>query len=118
MNPKHRNQPAGPACTQWTISVWEELRLFSVAKENEWVCAKNSLWAIEKIDNVIRPLGTTGQDIAYIAKYVTDHNHEWHGYPVTPSRQADRPPTVILDNWERRGIITRHQQGHIVKGQF
>lgn len=83
-----------------------------------WVCPKNCLWVIEKDGEKLAKLGVTDIDDAYMAKYVTNHNHEWHGYPVTPSRDADRPPTVILDSWKRDGIINKAQQGKIVKGKW
>lgn len=118
INRKHRNQAPKPDCTQWTISEWDEIRLFSIAKSKMWVCPKNCLWAIEKDGVNFIQLGTTGADIAYMAKYVTNLNHEWHGYPVTPSRNADRPPTMILDSWKKEGIITKSQQSKIVKGKW
>jgi len=118
VNRKHRDQVAKADCTQWIVSEWEEVRLFTVAKKNEWICPKNCLWAIEGNGKKFTELGKTDKDLAYIAKYVTNHNHEWHGYPVTPSRSADRPPTAILDCWRNGNIITKSQQGKIVKGKW
>jgi hypothetical protein len=118
VNRKHRDQTAKHNCTQWTISEWDEIRLFSVAKTNEWKCIKNCLWAIEKEDGDFSELGKTDKYTAFIAKYVVDNNQEWHGYPVTPSRDADRPPTEILDSWRSKNIISKAQQGKIIKGKW
>ena len=118
VNRKHRDQSPKPDCTQWTVSEWEEIRLFSIAKIKSWVCPKNCLWAIEKDGGTVVELGTTGNDSAYMAKFVSDNNHDWHGYPVTPSRNADRPPTSVLDSWKADGIINKCQQGKITKGRW
>lgn len=118
VNRKHRSQPSSPTCTQWLVSEWEEIRLFSIAKAKMWVCSKKCIWAIEKDNGKLTELGTTGQDMAYMAKYTKDHNDEWHGYPVTPLRSADRPPTKILDAWKADDIINKAQQSKIVKGKF
>lgn len=118
VNPKHRTQTPKEDCTQWTVSEWIELNLFVEGQKNEWVCKKNNVWSIQgSINNYIK-IGHNGSDDAYMAKYVTDHNGEWHGYPVVPFRQADRPPTVILDNWKSRGIITKSMQASITKGKW
>ncbi len=105
-------------CTQWVVSEWEEIKLFAMAKAYDWACPKGALWAMEKNEGVIVELGRTDKDAAYMAKYVTNINDEWHGYPVTPFRQADRPPTKILDAWRNAELITKSQQGRIVKGRF
>lgn len=118
VNRKHRDQVAKEDCTQWVVSEWEEIKLFAMAKTYDWACPKGALWAIEKKDGVIVELGRTDKDAAYLAKYVTNINNEWHGYPVTPLRQADRPPTKILDAWRNADLITKSQQGRIVKGKF
>lgn len=118
INRKHRDQVAKDDCTQWTVSEWEEIKLFSIAKANQWVCPKGCLWAVERSGSNLAELGRTGRDIAYMAKYVTNQNHEWHGYPVTPSRLADRPPTVILDSWRNAELITKPQQAKIIKGKW
>ncbi|MBH0017894.1 hypothetical protein [Pseudoalteromonas sp. NGC95] len=118
VNRKHRDQKPKAACTQWKVSEWQEIKLFSTAKEKEWVCPRNHLWAIEKIGNIYTELGNTDKDIAYMAKYVTNKNNEWHGYPVTPSRDADRPPTTVLDAWREEKIITKPKQSKIIKGKW
>lgn len=118
VNRKHRERSAQPTCTQWVIDEWEEVRLFSVAKRNHWVCTKSCLWAIEKEGSSYRKLGVTDKEEAYLAKYVTNRNNEWHGYPVTTSRDADRPPTEILDSWRNEGLITKPVQGRIVRGKW
>lgn len=118
VNRKHRDQKPKADCTQWVVSEWEEIRLFSIAKYNDWFCAKSCLWAIEKNADFFVKLGSTGEDSAYMAKFVSNHNHEWHGYPVVPSKAADRPPTTVLDSWRERGIISRSQQAKIIKGRF
>ena len=118
VNRKHRDQKAKADCTQWKVSEWEEVKLFSIAKIKEWICPKNNLWAIEKNGNKHTELGHTDKDIAYLAKYVTNKNNEWHGYPVTPSREADRPPTIVLDSWRKEQLITKPQQSKIIKGKW
>ncbi|MBR9902610.1 MAG: hypothetical protein GYB15_01435 [Gammaproteobacteria bacterium] len=118
VNRKHRDQKPKPDCTQWIVSEWEEIRLFSIAKFKNWVCPKKCLWSIEKDGSNVVELGTDGMGSAYMAKFVSNHNHEWHGYPVTPSRSADRPPTSVLDSWRNDGLINKSQQGKIVKGRW
>lgn len=118
VNRKHRDQTAKADCTQWTVDEWEEIRLFTVAKSKMWVCPKNCLWVTHKNNGHLCAIGSSGVESAYIAKFVVDHNHEWHGYPVTPLREADRPPTTILDSWRAEGLINKAQQGKIIKGKF
>ena len=118
VNRKHRTQRAAATCTQWVVSEWEEIQLFSTAKLNEWICPKECLWAIRKINDKLSVLGKTDKKSAFIAKYVSNNNNEWHGYPVTPSRDADRPPSEVLDAWREAGIINKSTQAKIVKGKF
>ncbi|EPQ9963587.1 hypothetical protein [Vibrio cholerae] len=118
VNPKHRAQKPKEDCTQWTVSEWVELNLFVEGQKKEWVCGKNNVWSIEGSIGNYTEIGNNGTASAYMAKYVTDHNGEWHGYPVVPSRQADRPPTTVLDSWKNSGIINKHIQSKITKGKW
>lgn len=118
INRKHRDQIPKDDCTQWVVSEWIEIKLFSLAKTNDWACPKGCLWAVEKDGRGLVELGRTSQDTAFMAKYVTNLNNEWHGYPVTPSRMADRPPTTILDKWRGANLISKSQQAKIIKGKF
>ncbi|MEI8656654.1 hypothetical protein [Vibrio sp. Hal054] len=118
VNPKHRKQKPKEDCTQWLVSEWVELNLFVNGKNNEWIDDKNNVWSIEGFIDKWTKLGTTGTNDAYMAKYVVDHNGEWHGYPVCPVKDADRPPTHILDDWKDRGIINKAKQAKINRGRW
>ncbi|EHZ7344810.1 MULTISPECIES: hypothetical protein [Vibrio] len=118
VNPKHRTQKAKPDCTQWLVTEWVELSLFVEAKNNEWICTKNCVWSIDGYSDSWTVLGTTGNETAYMAKYVVDNNGLWHGYPICPARDADRPPTSVLDDWKSRGIINKAKQRKINQGRW
>ncbi|EON88413.1 hypothetical protein [Plesiomonas shigelloides] len=118
VNPKHRKQKAKNDCTQWLVSEWDELDLFVYGRNNAWVDNKNNVWSINGSIGNWTKLGTTGTNDAYMAKYVVDHNGEWHGYPVCPEKDADRPPTNILDDWKAKGIIDKATQAKINKGRW
>jgi len=118
VNLKHRSQKPKKDCTQWIVSEWQELRLFIEAEANNWVCKKNCLWGISKNNDGLIPLGKTDTSDVYMAKYITNINNEWHGYPVSPAREADRPPTTILDSWIDKGFINKAKSRKIIKGYF
>ncbi|GHY53466.1 hypothetical protein VCSRO70_3586 [Vibrio cholerae] len=117
VNPKHRNMPPKEDRTQWIVSAWHEIKLFGEGQLNGWVHENNTVWAIEYNGEKHTTLGETDRRVAYMAKYVVDHNNEWHGYPVSPSN-ADRPPSSILDDWENKGLISAPKKRKIVQGKW
>lgn len=63
-------------------------------------------------------LGSNGSNDAKLAKYTNEHNNEWHGYPVSPVRSGDKPTNKILEDWERKELISRPERRKINSGKW
>lgn len=119
INDKHRKNAAREDRTQWKISDFYEIKLFAEGQLNGWICDNDStIWSIEKSNGTHTILGTNGSSDAKLAKYVVDNNDEWHGYPVSPIRSGDKPPSCILEDWERKGLISRPERRKINSGKW
>jgi hypothetical protein len=53
----------------------------------------------------------------WIAKFVSDHNSEWHGYPVRPVK-SDIPPAGAIEAWHKAGRIDLPDARRMQKGQL
>ncbi|MDK2777179.1 MAG: hypothetical protein KYX62_05920 [Pseudomonadota bacterium] len=116
---KHRTPPAKSNRTQWLVDPWQELSLFCSAYDNEWVDSSGCLWAAKKgVGSKPAVLGTTGSQEVYLAKYVQGSNDDWHGYPVSTSRQGDRPPDEVIKDFIEKGIIDKSCRQKILKGKL
>jgi hypothetical protein len=117
----HRNPSLIAKKSQWIINEWDELILFAVAKHKGWYISSKSgkyeLWAIDIQGNNRAKIGKDLNGDLFIAKYITDANNEWHGYPVAP-RQFDIPPQQVLDLWLEEGLIDKADKKRIIGGKF
>ncbi|MDG6774616.1 hypothetical protein QCB45_09745 [Thiomicrorhabdus sp. ZW0627] len=99
--------------SQWTVPEWDELRLFLMGYDRNWVDGKNNIW------NVAQNMGAIGRDTAgdlSVAKYVCNQN-EWHGYTVSPKRNGDKPPSEVVKTWVAEGIIKKKDGTNIMQGK-
>lgn len=119
VNLQHRGKLPKAQKSQWVVDEWEELRLFALAQLHGWRCAKqSSFWSI-KAEHA-SPLCKIGEDKdgdLYLAKYVSDKQNQWHGYPVAP-RQFDVPPSAVLQLWVSAEIMTRAKANKILQGKM
>jgi hypothetical protein len=117
----HRKPSLIAKKSQWTISEWEELILFAVAKFRGWNVSqksgKHELWSIYIQDDKRSKIGEDSSGDLFIAKYITDTNNEWHGYPVSP-KLYDIPPEYILNLWLQEGLIDKADKKKIMGGKF
>ncbi|MGR5154871.1 hypothetical protein [Photobacterium swingsii] len=119
VNDKHRKNAAKEDRTQWIVSDFYEIKLFGEGQINGWVCDNNkTIWSIEHRNGQHTILGSNGSSDAKMAKYTVDHNNEWHGFPIVPIRNGDKPTTRILEDWENKGLITRPQRRKINSGRW
>ena len=119
VKPDHRQRSSINQKSQWTVSEWAELNLFIIAYNDDWTSPnKSELWSTYGCKNIIgeRMDGKLLIHL-YIAKFITDANNEWHGYPVSP-RQYDIPPEEVLSLWLERGLIDKTDKSRISKGKF
>lgn len=114
VNYQHRGKLTIAQKSQWRVSEWEELRLFLLAQSNEWICSKKCLWAVDEEFHVIGE-GTNGN--LFIAKYSPDQDN-WHGFPVSPKRDGDRPPSETLKDWVNRGFVRKSVATKMAQGKF
>lgn len=118
VNPQHRGRLPQGQKSRWTVDQWEELRLFSLAKEHEWKCREDHiLWALSSRATALQAVGTDGKEDLFIAKYVADHQHQWHGYPVSP-RQFDIPPSEVIKAWVKDGLVSKAVGDRILRGKL
>ncbi|MCK5869454.1 MAG: hypothetical protein KAG45_02210, partial [Methyloprofundus sp.] len=92
VNYQHRGKLPLHQKSQWVVSEWEELRLFTLANINNWQCKKQNLWSVHEQFNV---LGRDQKGDLHIAKYWANQD-VWHGYPVSSKRSGDRPPSLKI----------------------
>ena len=116
----HRNDAMKKHKSQWSISHWQELNLFSTAHAKGWcIQDENIVWAVLVDDASLSVVGTdsslSSYDL-YIARYVCDQG-QWHGYPIAP-KQYDRPPASILEKWRAAGHISNSTMNKWLQGKI
>ncbi len=112
-NPKHRSGIAKIDRTIWVVSIEKEEHFFWSAVKKEYLCIKNNFWWIETTY-----IGKTDSKKAFIAKFKSDNNDLWHGYPVTAERcPQDVPPTNILETWLKLKLLKRKDVKNIKIGR-
>ena len=119
INAQHRNR--NPNKSQWVISELKENELFNTACISEWIegAAKKG-FGVQKNGTHLDVLGICKDRITdlKIAKFVADHNDDWHGYPANYRKhKQDTPTTNILHKWLDEQLITKSQMCKIVRGQ-
>jgi hypothetical protein len=102
-NPKHRGQHQGES--RWTITENEEHESFQRAWHENW-CIGNKgfgLHLVQDVNGKFKPqnlgLIEDHKTMVFIAKFVSDPNHQWHGYPADHRKKQDRPERAILQKW-------------------
>lgn len=114
VNYSHRGKLPLSQKSQWKVSEWEELRLFSSAVTNGWKNTNDQLWSIN--ENFDR-LGVDSAGDLFMAKYWQNQN-EWHGFPVSSKRNGDRPPSSALKDWVRQKYISKSVASRIAQGKI
>ena len=112
-----------PNKSKWTITVVEEKQVFVNAHSSNWLSSlDNDGWGCHRISGSLEYLGI-GQDQCtkvFISKYVCSRANvnDWHGFPADhQSNTQDIPPSKILFDWQKIGIINKPQMRRIMKGQ-
>lgn len=123
VNPQHRNGNKNKS--QWIPKEIEELLIFSTGLANGWCnSSQDVIWSIPKHIPVLTPIGTerpnkgNATDILYIAKYTSDTNGTWHGYPVSAKSKYDHPPQNIINAWINHGFIDKRFYAKWVQGKL
>ncbi len=116
---KHRNKKPTDKASIWSISEWEEIQIFGHAGINAWCSKKGTvLWGIHiSRENKLTKIGNSVENSLYIAKFVCNHNDEWHGYPVHP-KNNDIPPEEIIESWRVSKVIDKTDKRRIQRGKF
>ncbi len=118
LNQKHRAAQPSANASVWRIPDWEEISLCVEAAKKQWTCAKGSIWnASASVTLATARLGEDTQGDLWVGKFISDHNDEWHGYPVRPIK-TDIPPAVAIRAWVALGRITLANARRMQKGQL
>lgn len=114
VNHQHRGLIPINQKSQWRVTEIEEELLFIKAKDNGWFCPKSCLWSL---DNNFSPIGEDHIGELFVAKFLGNQG-EWHGYPISMKRQADRPPSTAIKDWVKHNIIRKRVGIKMAQGQF
>lgn len=118
LNQKHRVAQPTTVASVWRVSDWQEVALCSEAAIRNWTCSKGALWnTSEKFGANEYLIGEDQKGNLWVAKFVSDHNSEWHGYPVRPVKY-DIPPAQAIRAWCEIGRIDASDARRIQKGQL
>lgn len=120
INKKHRTRLPKSDCTQWIVTEKDEITFFDNTVSAKFLCRGNFYWWVETCKATNNPLqiGRTDLHYAYIAKFRSDNNNEWHGYPVTGERNPhDVPPTSILESWFKNKVFSKKEVSDITRGR-
>ncbi|MBS1073764.1 hypothetical protein JK176_02570 [Gluconobacter sp. Dm-73] len=111
----HRDNTHGKS--QWTISLPEEVKIFTLAMGNKWISDKWG-WGIYTNAGQVAVLGVDKDHKTTLFLSRFDENAgEWHGYPVNYKEKQQKPPSIILLDWVDQNIITKVQMRRIVRSQ-
>ena len=113
-----------PEKSQWTISELEERDCFEFSLRNNWNTPDCVSWGLyfDHTGNV-GYLGKSASKEAdkqnlFLAKFVdSNKNNLWHGYPANHTKNQDRPPEQILNNWMKEKYFSVAKIRKISKGQ-
>lgn len=118
LNQKHRVAKPTDVASIWRISDWHEVSLCSEAALKNWVCAKGVLWNTSHTFGAAADrLGEDQEGDLWVAKFVSDNNSEWHGYPVRPLK-SDIPPAAAIREWCDAGRIDVTDARRMQRGQL
>jgi hypothetical protein len=113
----HRDTSKIKEKSQWTISEWKEVHLFSLAKENGWGCDKGFIWSVWSVGCLPQKVGydKDNPDLFFM-KFRCDKQNQWHGYPVIP-RAHDKPPSSVINAWRDGDLVTNVLANRITQGK-
>jgi hypothetical protein len=117
---KHRNRQPKSDRTIWLVNEVKEESFFWSAVKSSYLCDKNCYWWVDVTSgtNTKNIMGRTDINYAYIAKFKSNHNNEWHGYPVTAERSPhDVPHSNILEEWRKLKIFSKKEASDLKKGR-
>ncbi len=118
-HPHHRQSQYAHRKSQWTISQEEEKTVYHNSVINNWL-AGAAYWGLHLQNNVPHELGVSRRPDSFnlkIAKFVSDQQENWHGYPVAHWLSPwDKPADAILKKWKDAGIINKAKMARIHRG--
>lgn len=120
----HRDKTAEKS--QWTISEIDEIKLFLRGFCNHWYNpSKEQIWAVTKDFTIIgeesRNSKNRGSKFTslFFAKFTSDKQNVWHGYPISPYLNHDRTiPQSIINDWLDRKIVEKSYMAKWQKGKI
>lgn len=119
INPQHRD--GNPNKSQWTVLEADEKSIFDVSYSAGWKDEDDKkCFGIKNSGTTLSVIGRCKDRIIdlKIAKFVSDHQFIWHGYPANyRTNQQDKPSTSILKKWVDEDFITKSKMGKITRGQ-
>jgi hypothetical protein len=119
INSQHRD--GNPNKSQWTLSKTGECSLFNTANSSGWLdFSSKKGFGINKTGAILDQLGvwTDRVTVLKIAKFVGDHQDEWHGYPLNYRKnQHDKPTVGVLNLWLKSGLISKPDMARIKTGK-
>lgn len=121
-NPQHRQAGFAQRKSQWLITVAEEGACYSLACQQNWMF-NNSYWGLHISNPIQNPqiLGVSPPPSScnvQMAKFVGDHQGNWHGYPVAHWLSPfDKPGESVLRDWFNQGYISRSVFSKIHRGR-
>jgi hypothetical protein len=122
-NPLHRNHDREKS--QWRITETDEISVFELSHLSNWFsCSNSHSWGLHLQNGQPLILGCSAANAPYIcdlriAKFVRNtHPIYWHGYPANYRiHNQDKPPMPVLNDWQRRGYISKSDKSKIRKGK-
>ena len=116
-NPTHRNISTGKS--QWSINKNEEKQSFNRSVQNGWILNDKG-WGLHLPNGTPDWLSFAQDHITrvFIAKFVGNANHIWHGYPADYVNHAqDIPHQDIVFRWINANYFTGAKARKILRGQ-
>jgi len=110
----------------WKVEEFVELDIFSYGLNSKWITGvekKQVVWSFHrcsKEDNLVkigedhRKFSSNGIVNLGFAKFTSDNNNCWHGYPIDPT--TDNIPSGILAIW--RDTLGKKITSRINQGKF
>ena len=115
---QHRRRGNVNKCV-WTISFDEEVECFVNTISNQWKIG-SAAWGVKVTNKIPQVVGVNNsREELKLAKFVGGiKTNIWHGYPADyMNRSQDRPATLILQSWVKKGYITKAKMTKIRLGQ-
>lgn len=119
-NPQHRNHQFAMQKSQWQIGVPDEQACYQQSRLQTWTCGR-FYWGVHAVGNRAGTLGISPRpdcEDLFVAKFVSDQQDNWHGYPVAPWLSPfDKPSHDVLAAWCEIGYITAAQKSKLHRGK-